>query len=110
MTMRAPVLVQQFTLLVRIPVAPILEWKLSSPLVLALENCRQDRKDRNIQESKINEQKLYETDIRLDRKVMVPLSPSRIQLLALLGSPCCHPLLLPLLRWFCKLLASSGLC
>ena len=48
-------------------------------------------------------------DISLYRKVVISLLTSGVKLCAMLGSPCCHPLLLPLLRWSRELLASSGL-
>ena len=48
-------------------------------------------------------------DIPLYKKVMISLLTYGVKLLALLGSPCCHSLLLPLLRWPRELLASSCL-
>ena len=47
--------------------------------------------------------------ISLFRKVMISLLANPVKLLALLGSPSCRLLLLPLLRWSYKLLASGGL-
>ena len=62
-----------------------------------------------IQENKENEQAVNETDIHLDRKVMISPSPSSVKPFVFPGTPCCYPLLLSLLRWSRKLLASSGL-
>ena len=46
------VLVQQFTHLNFIPIVPILERKLSSPLVPALENCGQEEKIQQLQNTR----------------------------------------------------------
>ena len=101
MTMRASVLAQQFTHASDVHPNP------SPRFSYLLENCRQDRK---IQENtRTKSKQSTRQDIPLDRKVSVSLSTFGIKLLVLLGSPCRHPLLLSLLRWSRKLLASSGL-
>ena len=98
MTMRALVLVQQFTHLVCISIAlashsenyPRLSYLLSDKTKKCIK-----RKQRNT----IETSKQYtRQDVPLDRKIMVSLLTSGVKLLALLGSPCCHPSLLPLLR------------
>ena len=110
MTMRTSVLLQHFAHHVCIPIAAILQKKKLPPLLPALKNCRQGRKDRKTDKHKKTNKQYTRQDIRLDIRVMVSLSTSGVKLLTLLGNQLCHPsLLLPLIRSSRDLLASSCL-
>ena len=115
----------------RVPIALILDRKISSPLVLPWGNFGDKKESKKTQE-KTYGQTVYKIAVHLDwkgktqektyrqtvHKIAVQLdwkgkntrSLSRIKLLSLLGTPCCYPLLLVVLRRSRKLLASSGLC
>ena len=105
--MRVPILIQQFTHLVCILIALASLSETYPRLSFLLFG--QDRKNTKRESTRKTNKQYTRQDIPLDRKVMVSLLTSGIKLLTLLGSPCCRPLLLPLLRWSRKLLASSGL-
>ena len=104
MTMHAPVLVRQFTHLVRIPIAlaslggnyPRLSYLL----------CGQDRKIQQGRNTRHTDKGKH-SGIRFRRKVKSPPSPSRVKLLALLSRSCLSLLLTN--RQSRKLLASAGL-
>ena len=70
----------------RIPIAPTLNRKISSPLVPAWRIFFEiRRKNRKTEEHKTYGQTVNETDIRLDGKETAFPSPSRVKLLSLLG-------------------------
>ena len=92
-----------------IPIVPILDPKISLPLVPTWGDFSDKKKHRKTQDHKIYGQTIHETDIRLDRKVTV-FPVLSFKLFSLLVTPYCHPLLLPVFRGSRKLFASSSLC
>ena len=107
MTVRAPVLIQQFTHLVCIPIALASLSKNYPGLSYLL--LGQDRKNATREKHKRQPSKQYtREDIHLDRKVMVSPLPSGVELLALLSRSRLSLLLAN--RQSSKLLASAGLC
>ena len=104
--MRAPVPVRQFAHPFFAPqsLPSLIE---SSPRLSYASGNFAEKKNRKTQEKHTDKQYTRLPSIWKGKNTR---SPSRIQLLGLLGTPCWYPSLLLVLRRSHKLLASSGLC